>query len=186
MGKVKITDVQKETLERYLGWIQSERRRGEELTELEYFIENHEDWVDDFKPLKYFSVNDFSLILNGFYEVEQPFKVGDWVRGNLSKDYAKIKKIYNDNFEIEYTVKFEGVSRGLYPESEFINKFEKVTEPYKIMLLNLRRRKPEFATDDGKHYTIKTGQHVIECIQLFEEGLVEYFYPVESRIEVSY
>lgn len=189
MEKVKITNMQKETLERYLRWIRSENSIGEESNALEYFIENSEDWVDDFKPLKYFSVNDFSLILNGFYEIKQNLKAGDWFYNQEKGDYAKVAVITHLG-GISYRCSHTPMCAVVGNSEDFQDRFKKVTEPWKIMLLDLGREKPElkigdvFIKNNGDPVLV-SGGFVSEVIHEMFVTDAKLFCPVESQIKVK-
>ena len=177
MEKIKITKEQEEALKSYKIFKEGEK-------ELEYFIAKKHEWKDCFKSLKDFTPLEFSVLLHGWYEVEYPFKAGDWVYDNFNKCYRKLItrgcNPYGDR-ECPIEVAIKNVNGYI----------EKIEEPWKIMLLGLGRSKPEFKL--GDIYATKSG-NVIQIVQIidnkyainnFENGVVIHFYPVESRIEVK-
>ena len=178
MEKVKITVEQEKVLKKY---------KNEVLEEnwLSGYVKYRHRWLDTrIACLGELSFNDFSLILHGWYEVEQPvkFEVGDWGlwTHKTSSEYLKIAKI--EFGEVHFTDKSVVLLKDM-------NKFEKVTEQWKITLLNLGREKPEFNKND----IIVTESEVYEAeylsdeeiIVLFEKDLVRAFHAAEHRIEVK-
>ena len=162
MERIRITREQEEALKDF-------QKYG---TGFKNFVERDFNYTDIFAPLNDFTPEQFALLLCGWYEVEQSFKVGDWVKLINSEDYSKVMNEHFDN------------SWGWY---------EKVTEPWKIMLLELGRDKPEFKVGDCC-ITRSTGTYTYTCRDkggiahfegLFKNDSVKYFYPVESRIEVK-
>lgn len=126
-----------------------------------------------------FGLDELSLLLHGWYEVEQHFKVGDWAYEKQTDKYLNVIQ--------EYTGKDRTVSVSRI--NDFSDKVEKVTEPWKIMLLELGRDKPEFNPND----IIVTNSELYkadwltdkEIIELYNEDLLEEFHAYENRIEVK-
>ena len=167
--KIKITKEQEEVLKRYKVY-----NNG-----LAAFLSN-DGWLEDtFLELKTFTPEQFALLLCGWYEVERTFKVGDWV---YDKGLGLYRKITEESFMSDRYVIINAVRNT--PDT-----FEKIEEPWEIMLLELGRDNPNFKTED----IIITNSEVYkadwltdeEIIELFDKGLVEGFHSFESRIEVT-
>ena len=178
MEKIVITEEEKVALADYV--LSQEKMK---LNVIDHFIENkkrdNRPFVSLYKPLNRFTPEQFALLLCDWYEVEQPFKVGDWVYNKLVKGYRKIviETLTNDKeVNLEYVLKFT-------------ERYEKVIEPWKIMLLELGRAKPEFKIGDryvvncGHNYTITDDTQLKYAYE--KASKIKYFYPVESRIEVK-
>ena len=170
MEKVKITKEQEAALVFY--------KAGHDFSD---FVLGKVNFEGRSRVLEHFTDIEFSLLLHNWYEVEQPFKVGDWV---YDKGLEEYRKIGNGNYIFG---KYNTVSvRVVWNEPD---EFEKVTEPWKIMLLELGREKPEFHKND----VIVTESEVYEAeyltdeeiIVLFEKDLVRAFHAAEHRIEVK-
>ena len=177
MEKLKITREQEEALKDF-------KKYG---TGFKNFVERDFNYTNIFAPLNDFTPEQFALLLCGWYEVEQPFKVGDWVFNPNHFSYAKIKKIQKNVIDYRYTN--ENYDMEATPDS-FNKKFEKVTEPWKIMLLELGRDKPEFEIEDivmsEEGFIANFNGHEGSLgIKWAKENRIKYFYPVESRIEVK-
>lgn len=142
------------------------------------------EWHDDFKPLNDVTISDFSLMLNGWYEVEEFFKVGDWVIWGLNDamEYLKITKITSMGYG------FHDDSVGSTRESKKY-KMEKIEEPWKIMLLDLGREKPEFVRGDS--YLTETTYRVINNVNnsmhtnAFVNNEVIEFFPKSDGIKIQ-
>ena len=173
MEKIKITEEQEKALKYW----------KDNQEEFNSFIKGRESYIRSYKPLNDFTPEQFALLLCGWYEVEQPFKVGDWVYNKANDLYQKVSsKCMSDFLENnEISISF------VLTNTIFL---EKVTEPWKIMLLELGRDKPEFKVGD-KYTTSKRGFHTVDTSNCrmhedrFNRGEVTHFYPVESRIEVK-
>lgn len=173
MEKVKITREQEKALET---WIRSINNNN-----LEGFINSklRGKWKDSLKPLNSITPEQFSHMLNGWYEVEEPFEVGDWVYEHRTGKYHKV------------VAEWKGVSRTV--SAKTANKspvdVKKITEQWEIMLLELGRGKPEFHENDvlvtkKSTFSVK-GLSEKQVIGWFDDNLVTAFYPAEHRIEVE-
>ena len=182
MEKIVITEEEKVALADYV--LSQEKMK---LNVIDHFIENkkrdNRPFVSLYKPLNRFTPEQFALLLCDWYEIEQPFKVGDWVKWTHKKEteYLKIKGKEHNSF-IFSDDSTSSISNSLIY-------IEKVTEPWKIMLLELGRDKPEFKIGDKYEAhlprTIKIDEHKKSAEAQALEGNIKYFYPVESRIEVK-
>ncbi|WP_176140661.1 hypothetical protein [Halobacillus salinus] len=92
-----ITDVQEKAATHYYNnyCIMGDLNRSDLM---EKFINT--DFDCDWKPLNDFTPEQFALLLCGWYEVEEPFNVGDWVMHHACKRPEKAVRI-NDRNELE-------------------------------------------------------------------------------------
>ena len=177
MDKIKITaEVEKAFKEYTSVW---EEKTANEIFK-SFILERNSGayYTTIFKPLNGISEQDFFFMLHGWYEVEKPkpkFEVGDWVYDTDLKRYRKVTKEALSSVEF---VPLVGANSLPY--------FEKVTEEWKIVLLELGREKPElkvgdkFTTIRGDLWAINyTNITSLDCSKI----KFKYFYPVESRIE---
>lgn len=179
MEKIKITREQEDSLELLI----DKNKNIHNLFEGLILCKERCISSDIIESLLDFSPEQFALLLCGWYEVEQPFEVGDWVewtfKGNI--EYLKITKVEDKKLH------FTDESVGFLPES--YKHMKKFTEPWKIVLLESGRKKLEFHKDD----IIVTESEVYEAeylsdeeiIVLFEKDLVRAFHAAEHRIEVK-
>jgi len=90
MDKIKITKEQRESLESFVNDVSGNQFVTNKQL-LQEFIEG-DHWYLDFTP------EQFALLLCGWYEVEQPFEVGDWVYfGYKDKEYIAKIAVKHDN-----------------------------------------------------------------------------------------
>lgn len=175
MEKVKITKEQEEALLLFM-----DNEKDSDI----FYILNVElgNWSSCYKSLNKFSIESFSYLLNGWYEVEQPFKVGDWLYDGMY--YVKIEKFLGEH------VLFKG------EDWDFINNlddcYKKVDEPWKIRLLELDREKPELKIGDvyvdiyGVACLIEDQSFLESTVSdEFETNLVAKIFPHEVGIEVK-
>lgn len=180
MNKVKIT-VQQENVLKEFNDIWKDKTVNERY---EIFLQARKMIFesDALKPLTEIDSKDFFFMLHGWYEVETPkFKVGDWVFGSIdeyeNKDYYKVTpKVELDDRKLclSYAINHQEC-------------FEKVTEEWKIVLLELGREKPELKVGD-KFTTIQDIPISITTRNVgigFDGTKIKYFYPIESRIEIK-
>lgn len=177
MNKVKITVNQENVLKEFND-IWKDKTANERY---EVFLQARKMTFesDALKPLTEINEQDFFFMLHGWYEVEQPklkFEVGDWVYGKVSviERYYKITEI----------AVLDSRKICLSYVNDFQESFEKVTEDWKIILLELGREKPElkigdkFITMRGDLWAVHD-PNIVDCSKI----KFKYFYPVESRIE---
>jgi len=179
MEKIKITREQEEALESYKIFI-----RELKTDSIQYFIDNFEYWQTEFKPLQTFTPEQFLKLLCGWYEVEQPFKVGDWVYNKLTRKYRRLT-----SKSIKEVMNHDEVAKDYVLEN--MERYEKIEELWKIMLLELGRDKPEFKEGD-RYITVEDYSRAVThddsknyALETAKENRIKYFYPVESRIEVK-
>lgn len=176
MDKVKITVEQEEALNSFKNAMNEFGTNPLEYRK-KYILAINE-WV----AINKFPLEQLALLLCGWYEVEQPvkFEVGDWFSDE--GEYFKVAHIGEDLYSVKDSL-FDFYK-------SYVNKnCEKVTEQWKITLLNLGREKPEFNKND----IIVTESEVYEAeylsdeeiIVLFEKDLVRAFHAAENRIEVK-
>jgi len=74
MEKVKLTPEQAEAIEKWKGMANNKQI-------LHAFIGNGKEygWLDELECLKSLSFEEMALVLCGWYEIEEPYKVGDWL-----------------------------------------------------------------------------------------------------------
>lgn len=74
MEKVKLTPEQAEAIEKWKGMANNKQI-------LHAFIGNGKEygWLDELECLKSLSFEEMALALCGWYEIEEPYKVGDWL-----------------------------------------------------------------------------------------------------------
>lgn len=181
MEKIKITVEQEKALSSYVKLFETL-----DTTPLKNFIEKASPFKGMYNILNGFTPEQFSLLLCGWYEVEKPFKVGDWVYDSLSGNYAKIVNLHDGYIKFLITTNF---NTNYWVSSDYI---EKVTEPCKIMLLELGREKPELRMGDmyidnkGFNWMINSEEFLEKhALPDFESGRVKIFFPVEKGIEVK-
>ena len=151
--------------------------------DLEFFVQEKEYFSGGYEPLKQFTVEQFALLLCGWYEVEKPFKVGDWVYREISDSYEKIERIADNDY---YVVGDIGILIARNHE------WKKVEDPWKIALLEAGRKKPEFVVGDiilmKSIYTWLFENAEDESERIFEmgrEGKIERIYLVENAIDIK-
>lgn len=143
-------------------------------------FKHHKELKRHFPNLATLTIEQFALLLCGWYEVVQSFEVGDWVFDNDDNRYCKITSIEHGFFRID---------NCKVNKSYANNHFEKVTESWKIKLLELGRKKTEFKigdkyiTKDGTPISIYDKSSINTTIRMANSNVIKYFYPVESRIE---
>ena len=173
MEKIKITKEQEEALEYF---------KGDDCSFVDFlYCRDDYDYEDSYYPLKVFTPIEFSLLLNGWFEVEEPLKHGDWVLHKSTGQYFKVAEWHNGRLDTLSVVDANNLATTL----------EKVTEPWKIMLLNEGREKPELKHKDV--ILLKNGLAIYfnECnnhdsfIEILKSGKAEKFFPVERGIEVK-
>lgn len=74
MEKVKLTPEQAEAIEKWKGMANNKQI-------LHAFIGNGKEygWLDELECLKSLSFEEMALVLCDWYEIEEPYKVGDWL-----------------------------------------------------------------------------------------------------------
>ena len=171
--KIKITREQEGEFKKYL-------RLECSTSDIESYISDYGTVLQKHYPNLYkVKPEQFALLLCGWYEVEEPFKVGDWV---YDKGLGLYRKVAEESFMSDRYVFVNAVRNT--PDT-----FEKIEESWKIMLLELGRDKPEFNPND----IIITGSEVYKAdwltdkdiINLYEKGVVKAFHAYENRIEVK-
>lgn len=179
MEKVKITREQKEAL------VQINLDYGRNA--FSNFMGGWRETDPNYKVFKDFTPEQFMKLTCDWYEVEGVFQVGDWVCDTeLELNKCIFYKI--DRIDDEHTI----FTNGEWESTNNVNDyFEKVTEPWKIMLLELGREKPEFKVNDvyimscGTPCRIKNERGFITIKNDLEAGRVIGFHSMESRIEVN-
>lgn len=190
MEKVKITREQEEAYKLMLG-----RANYDAYRVLSDFISvgDKQFVCKEYEPLLSLTTEELSHVLNRWYEVELPFKVGDWYKYTSPKgkeEYLQIEEIVTE--EERDRVRIEFTDGDWLSDGELLEFTEKVTESWKIMLLELGRETPEFKA--GDKYSTKIGEHITVAeyeeasdfhIRKFVEDDVYRFYPVENSIEIN-
>ncbi|WP_163526647.1 hypothetical protein [Halobacillus ihumii] len=117
------------------------------------FINPETEWVGAFKSLNNFTPEQFALLLCGWYTVEEPFKVGDWVVHGLAEkifkaDIGKVTKLVEDGLHAD---------NGM---GGYIGAFRKAT-PQEIAQEKERRRWKAIDREPGqiKPYDIVTHEY---------------------------
>jgi len=107
--------------------------------DLDFFVQQKDDFIEGYEPLSRFTVEQMALLLCGWYEVEKPFKVGDWVYREISDSYEKIERV-EGNYYYVVSERESLIARN--------HEWKKVEEPWKIALLEAGREKPELKEGD--------------------------------------
>ena len=143
------------------------------------FDKKHGDYITGtLKPLNKISEQDFFFILHGWYEVEQPkFKVGDWVYGIV---YEKSRY-----YKITEESELDERRLSVFYANDHQYHFDKVTEEWKIVLLELGREKPELKKGDKIINIRDVNIEISEERDRYDFRQIKYLYPVESRIEIK-
>lgn len=172
MKKIKITKTQKE----YIDKMNMEHGRNAFKAHMELDIEQG-------TPIDVITNEGVSLIFNGWYEVIGMHKAGDYFYDFSNDEYLKVKEVISDD-KIIFD-KLEGVLN--------LNHYhlQKVTEPWKVKLLDTGRPYPRFRDGDKiTFFTRESINNMTVCkgdMSLVEKhargGRIKYLYPVESRIE---
>ena len=175
MNKIKITKEQKSLIDK----LHMDFGRNA----FQAYVSNHLYKNEDFNNP---SLCEASLIFNGWYIVESEFKIGDWVR-DINKDtYSKVISVVEESSKL----KLIRTDRDRYISEADFTDVEKVTELWKISLLEAGRKTPEIR--NGDIYVTKSGK--LTCISdktikktvelLLSEGAVERYIPVENQYVV--
>jgi len=92
MEKIKITVEQEKALSSYVKLFETL-----DNTPFKNFIEKDSPFKGMYNVLNGFTPEQFSLLLCGWYEIEKPFKVGDWVVNKANKqEYAQVIATYSN------------------------------------------------------------------------------------------
>lgn len=99
MKKVKLTQGQAEAIEKL-----KSKNKGNVFYAIEEhaftFADDDDYWLHEFKPLNDMGIADVAEVLVNGYEVEETFKVGDWVMHEPSKWLGEVTRIYEDELEV--------------------------------------------------------------------------------------
>ena len=147
MKKIMITQEQKGSFDYYM---QDFRDSAEES--FNRFIEHKHMWGHEYKPLNDFTPQQFALLLCGWYEVEQPFQVGDWCIWEKAERGITRK----------YPFKLQSYSPRTEGEAYFPDKWPKPVCGGNAILANeLRRATPEeIAQEKKRRFWSELGREV--------------------------
>ena len=181
MEKVKITTTQEEALKTYVA-------HGKDgAANLDYFISHRSMFQGIYFPLKDFTTEQFAYLLIGYYEVTPEFSGGDWAESTRTNNiFVKVLKVAN-----EVTYKFASGSENRTSLDFFIASYKKVTEDWRIKLLEKGRPTPKleigdkFCTKAGKTYTVRHEADAEQLLEYFNNGEVVCIYPIEFIIDLS-
>lgn len=173
--KVKLTREQAEALELY------KANTGKDLGWVQYFVEYRHCFNYEYLPLKGFTFDEFArvLYLPDSYEVEEEYKVGDWVVNTANSRIAKVEKdapdrVWVDDEKARYFMK--SALRHATPEEI---KAEKERRVWK----KIGREVGEFRDGDiaftNKGSIWQSAQFNKES---YKHGELKGFYPAESFI----
>ena len=142
---------------------------------------------DFYYPLRRFTPEQFSLLLCGWYEVIEEYKVGDYLYEYSEDVFYKITSVgKNGGYGME---RVDGEQSFTFSSDSH---FEKVVETWKIALLNVGRKETKlqvgdiYVSDDGDTWLIADEEFLFgHAYSDFEEGRVMKYFPHEIGIEVK-
>jgi hypothetical protein len=179
MEKVLISNKQKKALDNFL----NNNPNTANADIMEAFIDYRHMWSDVYKPLKDFTVEQFSLILNGWYTVKEDLEEGCWYKHVIKNTYYKVDNITGENSFI--SSKGDTISNPY-----FINKLTKVTGQLENILLNFGRENPILTCGDIVMLNSETsymycGDNHEKTLNAIKNHGIKYLYPVDTRLSTK-
>ena len=178
MEKVKLTREQAEAID-------SLHKTGRMVD-----VRNHAHgvkWTNDkYLPLNELNLDEFIRAVYIGYEIEPDFKVGDWVVTEFEDYGIKVAEIYHISFNIVYA-RWQGVpiTIGTHVDSVRHATTEEIkAEQERRVWAKIGREPGVFMYGDV--VVDRNGTHWCELINmrdLYKEGSLQGFHPVESFIE---